>query len=408
MLGKRVAVIDYTTGDKLDIERPEELRDRIGKLIRANQARKESLMAGDVQLIGLSEIRDWVGDGWNSVKRSIHKLVEEAIEPELEDGDVYFLADDERYMLVFAQLNAEQSEKKARKIAETVLAALAKVQAPPGTVLTTRVRVVPVETSDSLIDAAQGSVVETVGKEIESSEEKVLDQFEETKSSLKPLYWPATNIPKGLISFYRGEIVQEGKAPVGSSSAVTAEMDKFGLMQLGEDLGKRKGLRTKALALLSCHYETLAERAARTDFLDSADLIPPDVRKRIALEIIGMPVEVSQARLNQIFTEMSPFFRGFVCRLPTSFSDIGRFEGIKLLGISTDGSLLGKNRPRKAQFKVYKRFADLAHGRSIRTFFIGAQSVEAAIAARRAEFDYVDGTGVLQPMPLPGRVYTVK
>lgn len=408
MAGPTVEVVDYTTGEQLDLTFSAEFQRRMKEFLAENKTASDALSAGDVQMLGIGEVKNFLGDSWAQVQQDIHRLIEAEIAAATSEGDVFFRSDDERYMILFRSLSAEESDRKAKEIGKAVVSKLSVSRAPGNGLVTARCRVVMVDRDAPGLSEGPQAVVDTLGAAIEKGEAEKRQRFEDDKAKLKPLYWPMTNVEKGLISFYRTEIVSESNKETEVSGAVVADFDMFGLERLSNDLTGRKGPRNRALALLSIHYETVVERGLRGQFLDQAMSIDPAIRKRLAIEISDPPEDVSQARLNQVFTEMSPYFIGFVCRFPVTFRGMSRLEGLRLLGLSVDGSGLGKERPRKAQFKDLRRFVEQAEERRIRTFFLRAMSVEIARAARRAEFDYVDGPGVLQPLPIPGRVFIVR
>ena len=402
-----IAIVDYTTGQQLDTGIPERFQETITEFLGREQTGADTLQVGDVQLLGLAEVRDFVGDAWNKVKSDVYQLVEAVLNQETGPGDVYFRTEDERYVVMFKDLTPALSDKKARDIGQKVMERLGGTHAPGGGMITARCRVVAVDPAPVQSAGSAAAILAAVTEAIDSAEAGQRKAFESRKSLFKALYWPMTNIPKGLISFYRTEITSENKEQK-ADRALVSDFDIFGLEKLSVDMAKAKGPKQRALSLLTVHYETLADRGTRTRFIEFARDIEARVRHRLAIEIADAPPEVSQARLNQIFGEMSPYFIGFVCRFPMDFRGMSRLDGLKLLGISVDGAVMGKDRPRKSQFKELKRFAEQVKGRNVRTFMTGVLSVEIARAARRAEFDYVDGPGVLQPLPLPGRVYTVR
>lgn len=403
-----VSVVDYTTGKQLDITFPDAFQRELVAFLDQKNETGDPLAAGDLQMLGFGEVKSFLGDAWDQVREDIYKLVEEELAAETGEGDLYFRSDDERYVLLFRDLTPEQSDRKAKAIGKRVIDKLSVSQAPGNGLVTARCRVVEVDRDVVDPGLQPAELASAIGEAVDRGDEAKRLKFEDEKAKLKPLYWPMTNVAKGLISFYRTEIVSESQGSTEVSGSVVYEFDRFGLERLSHDLSARKGPKNKALALLSIHFETIAERSTREQFLDEAMRVDKSVRNRLALELADAPENVSQARLNQVFTELSPYFIGFVCRFPIGFRSLSRLEGLKLLGLSLNGSGLGKERPRKPQFKELKRFVDQAKERRIRTFFLGALSVEIARAARRAEFDYVDGPGVLQPLPIPGRVFIVR
>lgn len=366
----------------------------------------DALAAGRIGLSGIDEIRDFIGAGWEDLNISLDHLVEQALTPVGEETVAFARQDDASFVFVAGNLIKAEIDRVGKDVTDRLRAGLSGEDAPGGGAIDARCDLAIVETSQLALTEGPASLVGSINKAVEQAVEAERMAFVEEKARLRPLYWPMTNVSKGLISFYRTEIVAaESERDREPTNAVLEEFDLFGLERLSTDLAARTGARHRANALLSVHYQTLSERASRGRFLDLANAAPPMIRRRVAVEISDTPPDVSQSRLSQLFTEMSPHFLGVVCRFPVSYTGLDRLAGLQLLGVSLDGSILGKDRPRKAQFREILRFSKQASDRGLRSFFLRAASVEAAIAARRAEFNYVAGPGVLQPLPKPGRVY---
>ena len=338
----------------------------------------------------------------------IETVVVAAFAPIQDSAGAYARHDEATLVFLVTELIDVEIDRVARDISDRVRAALNGESVPGGGALDARCDLALVD--PGTLDGDQGATA--LAASIDAALDRALaaqrQAFETDKQRLRPLYWPMTNVSKGLISFYRAEIITDGDAGQGEPpNAVLEAFDVFGLERLASDLAKQTGPHQRANALLSVHFQTLAERPSRMRFLDLANSLGGATRRRIAVEISDTPANISQGRLSQLFTEMSPYFLGVVRRFPVDFNGLDGLAGPRMLGVSLDGSILGKERPRKAQFRQILRYARQAKARKPRTFFIRAASVEAARAARRGEFDYIAGPGVLQPLPQPGRVYKV-
>jgi hypothetical protein len=366
----------------------------------------DPLAAGRIGLSGIDEVRDFIGAGWEDLNIALERVVEQALTPIGAETVAFTRQDDASFIFVAGNLIDAEIGRVSKDVTNRLRAGLSGDGAPGGGAIDARCDLAVVEASELALTQGPATLVGSINTAVERAVEAERRAFAEEKGGLRPLYWPMTNVSKGLISFYRTEIVAAGsdqdRAP---TNAVLEQFDLFGLERLSHDLATQTGARHRANALLSVHFQTLSERASRGRFLDLANAAPPMIRRRVAVEISDTPPDISQSRLSQLFTEMSPYFLGVVCRFPVTYKGLERLAGLKLLGVSLDGSILGKDRPRKAQFREILRFSKQASDRGLRSFFLRAASVEAAIAARRAEFSYVAGPGVLQPLPNPGRVY---
>ena len=408
MLTRNVQVWEYKPRRKLDLSLPEVFQSKVSELVSGADGGSDTVVAGDLHLIGMDEIKAKFGDGWDGVRKSIHQFVEKILNEYTEGEDLYYRSQDDQYVFLFNRLAPEESDRKARELTNVIGRALGLGDAPSEGMIATRCQLVPVSRVD--MDPTGGgaeAIAAAVSGAVEAAESARLNNFDSGKSQLRPVYWPITNVAKKIISFYRTAIVSDDPAHRPPRGDGAKALDMYALERVSADLAKRTGKDMRAYTLVPISYDPLENKQWRHDYLEMVATIDPDICKRIGLQVVNLPDIPSQTRVHQMLSEASPYVAGFTFRLPVNFAEVKRLDGLKLLGVSVDGSFLGEGRPMKKHYKELKRFSEQMRARKLGTFFEGALSVDAAIAARRAEFDYVDGAGVLQPMPLPGKVYNM-
>lgn len=99
------------------------------RLMQAQKAESNGIVAGSVQLLGLNEIRRSVGDGPHSVAGVVHRIAEQVIKKNLAEGDAFFRNDDETFLLCFASDSKHAAETTTKLIAAEITARL-KAEAP--------------------------------------------------------------------------------------------------------------------------------------------------------------------------------------------------------------------------------------------------------------------------------------
>ncbi|MFN3461688.1 MAG: hypothetical protein ACK4ZN_11815, partial [Oceanibaculum sp.] len=103
---------------------------------------------------------------------------------------------------------------------------------------------------------------------------------------------------------------------------------------------------------------------------------------------------------------VGPFFAGFVARQPLGFRTPERFVGLKMMAVAADGSHVGT--PARGDVEHMLGFARACGKARMRSIFYGASTFEAATAARRCNYDYLQGAAVAPAVADPGRVYLLK
>src|SRR3546814_19601898 len=83
-----------------------------------------------------------------------------------------------------------------------------------------------------------------------------------------------------------------------------------------------------------------------------------------------------------------------------------KLGGVRRVAIAVDGHEMGT--PGHGDVAALKSFIQANRGIRMRRYFYGAASFEAASAARRARFDYVQGAGVAPARPVAGQVFRVE
>lgn len=75
------------------------------------------IQAGNLQMIGLQDIRDALGDDWPKHRETINRIVDGVIRKNLGPGDAHYHLDNDEYLVLFVQLNHAQARNRAAAIA---------------------------------------------------------------------------------------------------------------------------------------------------------------------------------------------------------------------------------------------------------------------------------------------------
>lgn len=75
------------------------------------------IQAGNLQMIGLQDIRETLGDDWPKSRDTINRIVDGVIRKHLSPGDVHYHLDNDEYLVLFVQLSHAQARNRAAAIA---------------------------------------------------------------------------------------------------------------------------------------------------------------------------------------------------------------------------------------------------------------------------------------------------
>ena len=412
--GDTVVMSDKAPPRKLDPRNPAAFRDTVLDYRKRTKLQGDTLIAGNVQMLGLEDVQKHAGANWPNVKERIYKIIEEAIEHHLGEADLYVRAAEDQFIILFGSSLKVEAEQTARAIALEIEKRLT-VEIPGGAEISVRGVAVPVSAGkDGGAIATFEALAATLRKATAKAEETGRQIVERLKADARIGFWPLAQLRKRLISVYDAGLTSSSAADAeaaakaqgeGDPGVLAAELDCLMLDLASKALAGAGGFRRKAVILIPVHYETLASKQFRAKFLEACRRLPNTSSRRALIHVMDLPEGVPQSRLNQVFGMIKPFTLGFVVRTTLGFKGTDSLVGIRLLGISVDGS--GVTTLSKQVFDELRALVARAAKHKFRVIFAGARTIEAAQVARRAGAAYANGPAVFPQIGEFGRVVRV-
>lgn len=396
---------------RLDPADPDGFRKRIVAFFRGDAAGADVLVAGNVQLLGFSEVRESFGDRWPAVKEKVHLLAETVIQSHIRKDDLYVIANDDEIVILFGRDDKRTATAKATTIAGEINKRLQGVEVAGAVTVRGVVSEIPRPAEPEAL-ATPETLKAAVAEAEDDAERRELDRFEALLPSLGVSYWPVVNLRKGMISLYEATPRRDGK-PIDAAEAAAPEdtgvfvreIDAFTLAQAGAALGQPPQRGYRAPVLVPIHFETLAVKQYRDHYCRACRLLSEETARRLICYVTDPPPNVPQARLHQLFTVLAPFFRGFVCRFPLDFTGVDRLGGLRMIALAADARS-GPGPP--VTEKALTAFAQAARKLRMRPYLTGADTLQMAAMARRARFVHLRGAAVSPPVHEPGRVFMMR
>lgn len=396
---------------KLDPRDTADFTSKVLSFVRENRVAADALIAGNVQMLGFEALKERFGDNWEGIKDKVHLLTEGIIKKHISASDVFLLMNDEKFVVLFGKATRPEADATARKIAQEVNAKLSGAGAGMDAV-TVRPVVFEVPRDDTeplKSPAALEKSVEEAQRDAERADEA---RVEAAKDRMVMRFWPVANVRKRLVSCYHADLhvpddldLGQGEEGASGTGAVEATLDRLVLEHAGRALTDAAGRKLRALMIVPVHFDTLAVKGFRSAYLDVCKLLPRIAEQRMMLMVRNLPDDVPQGRLHTIFTYLPPYFAGFVGDFSLSFRRADKLGGVGMVAVAVDASEIGT--PSIDVIKEMKAFNDANKAGKMRRYFYGAQCFDAAMAARRARFDYVQGLGVAPSMPIHGKVFNI-
>lgn len=375
---------------------------RLVAFLRRNKPAGEPLVAGNVQVLDLDDVRRHFAGRWESAKQKIHQLTDLTIRHHIGAEDLYFLVEvDEEYVIMFAKAGKAEAGAKARLIAAEVNAKLSAVGLEGAQVT---VRGLAVEILQKSVPglalsatAIRAAVAEAAAAEALAGPRRLIGK----SGAAAVEYWPMANVRKRLVSIYDARLVGAVDRSEDGVSLFQTDIDCHFVSSAAEVLSAAQKPHHKACLLIPANFETLTAKGHRDAYVEACRALPRTARRRLILEVLQVPASVPQSRFLQVLAVVAPFFLGFAVRVPLGFHAPERYRGMRILALTIDGRHLAH--PSTREFDQLMALADGARRHKLRIMFLNAASIEAATAARYAHCEYIDGEVVGPRVDDPGR-----
>lgn len=392
---------------KLDPRDRDGFRSAMIAFCRSNKVAAEALLAGNVQMLGLENLKDQFGANWTKVRGKVHLLTETVIKKTITANDVYVLANAEQFIVLFGTADRRTAERKARHIADEVNKRLHGAGAAAGLngiSVKSLVLELPRDEPEKLSGVKE--LTQSVEEARAERQREETAAFEKVKETIRLQYWPITNVRKRLVSMYRAELaIPANMLPdTGSETgALECAIDIAAIQRAAAAM--RENRRAKALLLLPVHMETLTVKQFREAYIAECKALPEWAERRMFLYVQGIDDDVPQTKLHNNFNYLAPFCAGFVGGFSRTFSRAGQLSGARMIGVGCSGAdISALNAQTVGQMSD---FVVKNHGEGRRTFFFGARDLDAATTARKVHYDYVDGPGAVPAIASFGKVLRV-
>jgi GGDEF domain-containing protein len=396
--------------------RREQFDRRVRKVVAKRPDGSATIVAGTVQLVGLSDIRKALGDdAWAAVAGKAHKITEATIRSHLAEEDAFDRRDDETYILCFADSNKIEAAQKAERIVARVKERL--VEELPRAAERIRVdhEVSEVEWSADeadnvpLIDFLAGSL-----RKVREEADRAAKQWRHTlvhEATLvyAPLWRPKTRIVpmfRCLLDDATGRTALDRLRTLAGIDALleaTSELDCVMFSHAVKALHVLVQDGGTAALVVPVSFHTLNDRRLRERFTTLCGNMPEAYRQFMIFELRAVPPGIPDIRLIELIQQLKPLGKSVILEMPVDEQRAMRLAGIGLFGFALD---LARISDRKMNPEVYlARYARHAKSASLNAILLGVSTLGLADAAVKAEIDYIGGEAIAHSLDAPKNAY---
>jgi hypothetical protein len=383
-----------------DRARLEQFESRLRTLARTG-SRSEPLVAGRLQIIALSRIKERLGVAWQRLAASVHRLAEQILDRRLSAEDVYVRAGD-RYMILFASLSAVEATFKAqaiaREIAGLLIGELPEVDRAP-----VRVTVHEIDPGELGGGPSLASLVAAMDDLAGGAAGTCADlwpgapQFAGRAPApfdYLPIWSRRGHAVVGYVCTDRPALERDDPDPyerdcraLRAVLASLPEMDRHG---------------HAALVVAPIHWDTLVQLQRRQTYLELCRQVPLPLNRRLGFALLDVAAGAWRDLIRDRLFPLRPFARLFFVAVPPEPTQIRHLAGI---GIDALAFEVPADAADDAQHERIRAFAREAARHRIATCALGADDRRTALALLAAGVDFLGGAAVAPRVMAPGAAY---
>ena len=387
-----------TRSDKARLRRFE---GRLRNLIQASSP-SEPLVAGRLQIIALSRVKERLGEDWERLATKVHRLTRQILDRRLADEDVYVQIAD-RYIILFARLSSVEATFKAQAIVREITVLL--IGELP------EVDEAPVQITVHEIDPARMSARPTLKAlvaSLDAAAARGSDAIDGSGSGRPDV------TGGGPAQFdYLPIWSRRGKAIVGYACArrqgSSAEgedpydRDCLALRAVLASLPEMERYGYAALVVAPIRWDTLVQLQRRQTYLDLCRHMPRRLKRQLGFSISEVPAGAWGDLIHDHLFPLKPFARFFFVCAPPEPGQIRNLADIGVDALAFDAMPAGTFD--EAQRQRIETFARDASRHKLATCALGVSERRAALALLAAGVDFLGGDAVAPKVGTPGAAY---
>ncbi len=359
------------------------------------------LVAGRLQIIALSRVKERLGDDWERLAAKVHRLTQQILDRRLADEDVYVQVAD-RYMILFARLSSVEATFKAQAIAREITVLL--IGELP------EVDEAPVRITVHEIDPAELRGKPTL--------ERLVATFDEVAAGAAgAIDDPRPARPdfagRGRLQFdYLPIWSRRGKAIVGYACTCRQsggegedpyDLDCLALRTVLATLPEMERHGYAALVVAPIRWDTLVQLHRRQAYLDLCRHMPRQLNRQLGFSISDVPAGAWGDLIRDHLFPLKPFARFFFVYAPAEPAQIRNLADIGVDALAFDASPGGTfDDAQRQRIEVFVRDASR---HKLATCALGVSERSTALTLLAAGVDFLGGDAIAPKVGAPGAAY---
>jgi hypothetical protein len=384
-----------------DKARLERFESRLRTLAKTGE-RSGPLVAGRLQIIALSRVKERLGDDWARLAANVHRLTRQILQRRLTDADVYVQAGD-RYVILFASLTAIEATFKAQAIAREITALLIG-ELPEIDETPVRVTIHEIDPGELKGGPSLGALVAQLDHLAAREADKVQDRGPGSPEIADDGPARFEFLP---IWSRRGRAVVgylcTGRRGGGGADPEPYELDAVALRTILASLPAIERHGYAALVVAPIRWDTLVQLQRRPAYLELCRQVPHQLQRRLGFAVQDVAAGAWRGLIGDRLSPLRPFGRFFLVSVPPEPAQLRDLAEIGIDALAFEAApACGAD---QAQLERIGAFAREASRQRLATCALGVDDRRAALALLAAGVDFLGGDAVAHRVGAPGAAY---
>lgn len=311
-------------------------------------AQRDPTQAGSIHLLGLESLHERLGTHWPQLAERVHLLTQKLLSQHLSPQDAWFRHGEEAYVVVFAQLGAEQARLICAKVVEELqVLLLGSADTASITVhsamhqLGSDMVLVPANLKQMLDGAVTSPAAEPAPATPMPAPAAHNRGFHYTAvESLGPpevRYRPVWDVTQQILSLYMARCCRSrpGRSPLWGYDCLDGSATPTAILALDmrvarEAVGTALELydnRFRFILSLPIHFESLAATQRRQELITVLREIPKHLSPFVAYHLYGVPKGAPAGRLAELVSTLRPLGRTVMIEVEQANADLSAIGG---------------------------------------------------------------------------------
>lgn len=394
----------------LDPRHPGQFADRLARFRRAYLAQPDCRALGSLQILDLGRVKARLGRRWGELFPKVLLNVEGCIAHRLGPDELYLVVDDTTVWILALGERRADVDRRGQLIAADITERLLGVL-PGGCAV--GVRTLPFDFDEGLrVVAGIRGLSERVRAQTRRLAEAEAQAFARHAHELSVFFRPILSLKTATIVGYRifarlpgpgGVLLRpEAACPDKALGSFDVALDSWLAGRIAEQLARPDATSERSLLVLPVHFDTLADRTRREEWLMRLNGALPGTARRLAVEILDLPPGTPRARITDLSKGIESRAGHLLLRCPAEAALVREVAGPPVRALSVHAGDLDP--ADAADANGLANFVRGCREAGLRSLAVQVGSAAQARRIRAAGFDYLAGDACLPPLRAPGRV----